>query len=144
MAFHLGKPILVMIVIALLSGSVLLSHRSPPRADLVLWTFTDIHADTYKSIIHQFEKQTQQRVDIQLMSNRAQTVRLESMFMSDQRGGVLPDVVEIEIGEVGKFFRPPVDEIGLLPLNDFLRQGGWDQRIVASRFAPWSKHGVIF
>src|SRR3954451_2023502 len=99
MTFHLGKPILVMLVMALLSGTVLLLHRTPPRANLTLWTFTEIHANTYRSIIDQFERQTNQDVDIQLLSDRAENVRLESMFMSGQAGDVLPDVVEIEIGQ---------------------------------------------
>jgi ABC-type glycerol-3-phosphate transport system substrate-binding protein len=144
MPFHLGKPILVMILISLVSGAVLIGHRTPPRKDLVLWTFTDIHADTYKSIIDQFERDSGQSVDIQLLATRAMNVRLESMFMSNQKGDILPDVVEIEVSQVGKYFRPPVDQIGFLPLNDYLHRGGWDRRIVASRFAPWSKHDVIF
>ncbi len=144
MSFPLGKPVLVMLVVAVVSGAVVMLR--PPRAhtDLTFWTFADSHADTYRSITGVFEKQTGKTVDVQLLSGRAQTVRLESMFMSGQSGAALPDAVEIEIGQVGMFFRPPLDEIGLLPLNDYLKRSGWDQRILASRFAPWSKQGVIF
>jgi arabinosaccharide transport system substrate-binding protein len=144
-SFHLGKPILVMLVIALISGAFIAAHRSPPQADLTLWTFTHIHADTYRAIIDRFEKQSGRTVSIQNMSGRAENVRLESMFMTGQDDPrVLPDVVEIEIGSVGRFFRPPLEEIGLLPLNAFLRRDGWDQRIVAARLAPWSKQDVVF
>lgn len=142
--FHLGKPILVMLGIAVLSSGFLLMHRPMPPADLVLWTFTDIHADTYRSIIDEFERNTSRRVSIQHMTSRAENVRLESMFMTGQSSRVLPDLVEIEIGQVGKFFRPPIEEIGLLPLNDYLRKEGWDQRIVPMRLATWSKQDVIF
>lgn len=145
MQFHLGKPILVMIVVALLSGAFI-ARQTPSRkpAKLVLWTFAAAHAETYAKIIDQFEKQTGAEVDIQHLSLRAETVRLESMFMSGQDGRILPDVVEMEIGNVGRFFRPPVDEVGFLPLNDYLKQGDWNNRIVPSRFAPWSKGDVIF
>jgi arabinosaccharide transport system substrate-binding protein len=66
------------------------------------------------------------------------------MFMADKESEELPDVCEIVIGSIGKFFRPPVDQIGLVPLNDYLDKSGWRKRIVESRFAPWTKEGVIF
>jgi arabinosaccharide transport system substrate-binding protein len=34
--------------------------------------------------------------------------------------------------------------VGFLPLNDFLKRDGLMDRMVPSRFAPWSKEGVIF
>lgn len=83
-------------------------------------------------------------MDVQLLSGRALPVRLESMFMSGTCGRPLPDLVELEIGWVGRFFRAPAHEVGLLPLNELLARGGWDQRIVQQRFAPWSKAGTIF
>jgi len=154
MSFHLGKPILVMIVIAAVTGTAIaLRSRERKRADLVLWVFADSHAKTYRgsglpgeppSLVEKFRKMHGLTVDIQLLSYRAENVRLVSMFMSDMKGPVVPDVVEIEIGQVGRFFRPPVNEVGLLPLNDFLKESGWMDRIVKTRFAPWSKEGVIF
>ncbi|HEY7120190.1 MAG TPA: hypothetical protein VH475_26620, partial [Tepidisphaeraceae bacterium] len=56
----------------------------------------------------------------------------------------VPDAVELEIGSVAKYFRPPVRDVGLLPLNDLLARSGWIDKIVKARFAPWSKEGVIF
>ena len=55
-----------------------------------------------------------------------------------------PDLVEVEINRIGKFFRPPVEEVGFLPLNDLLKRDGLYDQIVESRYAPWSKQGVIF
>jgi ABC-type glycerol-3-phosphate transport system substrate-binding protein len=144
MSFHLGKPILVMLLLAVASGGFILWHRSPPRADLVLWVFTDIHADTYRPILDEFTRQTGKTVSIQTLTTRAENVRLESMFMTGQSEGILPDLVEIEISHVGKFFRPPVDEIGFLPLDDYLKRDGWDKRIVPVRLATWSKQDIVF
>ena len=144
MSFPLGKPILLMGVIALVAGAAL-ALRAPGREkDLVLWVFADSHAETYRSIVGQFERDTGISVDIQFLSGRALPVRLETMFMSGTSGRPLPDVVELEIGWVGRFFRAPVHEVGFLPLNELLARGGWDQRIVQQRFAPWSKRGTIF
>jgi arabinosaccharide transport system substrate-binding protein len=144
MSFHLGKPILVMLLIAVVSGAFIASRKDDRDADLVLWVFAEAHAKTYRSIIDEFERETGKTVSIQLISNRASAIRLESMFMSDQKGRVLPDLVEVEIGHVGQFFRPPTDHIGFLPLNDYLQRGGWDKRIVPTRFSAWSKQDVIF
>src|SRR3982751_3947733 len=144
MSFHLGNPILVMLIMALGCGAFVMRQPPQPKEQLIFWTFADAHAQTYRTIIDQFEKENNVKVDIQNVSLRAETIRLESMFMSDQSGRILPDLIEIEVGNVGRFFRPPVDEIGFLPLNDYLARDSWDKRIVNARFATWSKSGVIF
>lgn len=144
MSFPLGKPIMVMIALALITGAGMLARSAPPKKDLTFWVFADQHADTYRSIIGEFEEQTGLSVDIQLLNSRAMPVRLESMFMSGAGTPPLPDVVELEIGWVGRFFLPPVEQIGLLPLNDLLRDSGWQDQVVAGRIAPWSKREVIF
>jgi arabinosaccharide transport system substrate-binding protein len=144
MAFRLGRPILVMSIVAVVSGALIARHRDPPRPDLVMWVFAEGHAVAYRSLLPQFERRTGRTVGIELMTGRAEDARLQSMFMSGQSGPSLPDVVEIEIGAVGKFFRPPVEDIALLPLNDRLERSGWGRRILPSRFAPWSKRGTIF
>lgn len=147
MSFHLGRPILVMLVVSLLCA-VVLGVRSgrERRADLTLWVFDEqqqrIYTEGSPSLIEQFRQQTGKSVRVELVPTRAEDVRLTSMFMSDSRD--VPDVVELEIGSVAKYFRPAVRDIGLLPLNDFLARSGWRDRIVNARFAPWSKHGVIF
>jgi arabinosaccharide transport system substrate-binding protein len=144
MEFHLGKPILILSIVAVLSGGLILSRLAPPQADLQLWTFTAAHADTYRAMIPDFERQHGLTVSIESLSSRAEGVRLESMFMSGQTRRPLPDLVEIEIGQIARFFRPPVDAIGLEPLNAYLERDGWTGRLLESRLATWSKDGVIF
>ena len=60
-----------------------------------------------------------------------------------------PDLAEIEISLVGRFFRPPLDEVGFRPLDDFLDRRdaeyqGLRKWLVESRLAPWQKQGVTF
>src|SRR5690554_2472960 len=126
MAFHLGKPILVMLLMATVSGGWLLWRPAPPpRADLVVWVFAESHARTYRdrgedgspSLVERFEQRTGKRVDVQLISGRSQAVRLASIFMSQTTGDVVPDLVEVEIGQVGRYFRPPLSQVGFLPLD---------------------------
>src|SRR5436305_5220408 len=122
---------------------------------MTVWTFVEAHARTYRgegaqaagageSPVARFTRLTGKSVDVIHISSRAEDVRLLSMFNNDKPVASLPDLAEIEIGAVGKYFRPPVDEVGFLPLNDFLKRSGWYDQIVQSRFAPWTKDGQIF
>src|ERR1700677_1743628 len=47
MSFPLGKTILALVAVAILSGGAVLFHRPPAPADLTLWTFADPHARMY-------------------------------------------------------------------------------------------------
>jgi len=152
MSFHLGKPILVMLAVAAVSGTGLLFRPSPPRRpDLLLWVFAESHAQIYRSgtpdqpsLIEQYWRSRHKTFGVELLSDRAEGVRLESIFMSDISGPEVPDLAEIEISDVGKYFRPPMDEVGFLPLNNYLQKSGWMDKVVKARFAPWSKEGKIF
>lgn len=152
---NLGKPILVMLVIAAVSGAGLCLRPGPaPRPEMVLWVFSESHARTYRGdgqqmsqqppLVELYRRRTGTSVGVQLLSARAENVRLESIFMSDIQGPEVPDLAEIEIGFIGRFFRPPLAEIGFLPLNDYLAKSGWMDKVVKARFAPWTKEGKIF
>ena len=129
------------------------TQRQTKRADVEVWTFSEQHwrvftgsnqpAD-YVSPLKQFENATGLTGEIKLINARAENTRLSTMFMSKTGWPEMPECVEIEISSVGRYFRPPVDEVGLLPLNDFIERHGWRGQIVESRLAPWSKHGTIF
>ena len=144
MNFHLGKPILVMIVIALVAGGAALLQPGQEKADLTLWVFADSHRKSYQKPVAKFQQQNGMTVNVNLISGSAMDLRLNSMFMADPYSEELPDLAEIEISWVGKYFRPPLDQVGLIPLNDFLKESGWEDKIVKQRLAPWTKDGVIF
>ncbi len=230
MSFHLGKPILAMIGIAVVSAGIIFNYPRPQRSDLVVWVFSDLHARSYRDAV-----ETQLAVDapagaaslmlsdasllrsgddlelpgetvcvratqaegrswlvtldqplarthpagtaarvpslvelhcrragletsVKLISTRALDVRLMSLFNSLSLD--VPDLAEVEIGSAGMYFRPPVEEVGFLPLNRYLWRDGIldldndgpinlmadspDDRIVRSRFAGWSKEGIVF
>jgi arabinosaccharide transport system substrate-binding protein len=153
--FPLGRPILAMIITAALAGILILFRHAPPRADLTLWVSADLHARMYQgttngpSLLDQFQSRTGKSVRLDLINTQAMDVRLLSLFMfaqgnSSADDSAAPDVVEVPLESIGKYFRPPVDEVGFLPLNDYLAKSGWMDRIVVSRFSPWSKGGKIF
>jgi arabinosaccharide transport system substrate-binding protein len=143
-SFHLGKPILVMLVIALVAGVVVTLRPSQEAADLTVWVFADSHYKAYKPLIPEFERKHNVKVNLNILNARALGVRLTSLFMADEQSEETPDLVEVEIGLMGRFLRPPVKDIGFLPLNDRLKESGLHDQIVQTRFAPWSKEGTIF
>jgi arabinosaccharide transport system substrate-binding protein len=144
MSFHLGKPILVMLIIAMVAGALTFTRPDQKKADLTLWVFADSHYQTFKRLVPKFSDDTGMSVNLNLVSGQAMDLRLSSLFMTNPTSDQLPEVVEIEIGWVGKFFRPPVDEMGLIPLNDMLKESGWYDKLIKSRFAPWTKDDLIF
>ena len=81
---------------------------------------------------------------MQIVQAQAMSRRLQADFADELDGAGVPDVVEIEINQIGKFFRPPLGEVGFEPLRPMLEASGDYDRILESRFAPWSKQGVIF
>jgi arabinosaccharide transport system substrate-binding protein len=135
----IGNPVLVLAMTAVVTGIWIASDRSAPSADLVVWTFSDVHGEIDRQLIPEFQKSTGLSVDIQAMAQQTEDVRLVSMFMSGAAGRDLPDLCEIEIGSIGKFFRAPPQAIGFLPLNEYLSESGEDHLILPSRLAPWSK-----
>ena len=144
MNFHLGKPILVMLVVALIAGAVVAVRPAQRQADLTVWVFADSHYKSFQPLIPEFERKHNVTVNLNLLNMRALAVRLTSLFMADKYSPEIPDLVEVEISTIGRFLRPPVEEVGFRPLNDYVSKSGYDERIVPQRFGLWSKQGQIF
>ncbi len=123
MEFPLGKPILAMLCASLFSGAALLCIGRTPSSDLTLWVFADSHARTYRSVKDRFEQETAKSVAVDDVGDSI-NIRLASLFMAGRTGPALPDAAEIEIGNIGRFFRPPVSDIGFVPLNHYLETSG--------------------
>jgi len=148
---HLGKPMGVLALVAVASGLAVL-HRPPaPRTDLTVWVFTEDEAATFRepagggrSLIEQFRQNTGKSVHVELLAQRALDGRLMSLFLADDPAAEAPDLVEIDLGSVAKFLRPPTSDIGLLALNPYLEESGDMQRLLPSRLVTWSKHGIIY
>ncbi|MCC6422601.1 MAG: carbohydrate ABC transporter substrate-binding protein [Phycisphaerales bacterium] len=149
MNFFLPKPIALMGLLAIVTGLLVMVRPESRPTDLTVWTFAPEHARMYRdridgrpSLVEQYELLTGKRVDVRLLSANALDVRLLSLIHSNGRD--VPDLVEIEIGSIGKYFRAPMDRVGLLPLNGYLQQSGLLDQIVPWRLAPWTKNGVLF
>ena len=147
--FPFGRALLVLAIIAVVCG-VAVAARSPlPRPDLLLWLPSATHHKQFAPLLADWRPTTGGSVGLELIAGRPLNIRLLSMFMGDRRDRGVPDLVTIEIGQVGKYFRPPPDGIGLRPLDPWLDRllpdgRTWRQRILPSRLAPWSRSGVCF
>ena len=143
-AFPLGKPVLVMALVAAVTGAAAVLRPPPKKHGLGFWVFADSHYDAYQGEVPALQRAAAMPVDLQLVQAFAMNRRLQAIFADGHTGPGTPDVVEIELSHIGKYFRPPLQEVGFEPLNDRLIASGWYDKIVQSRFAPWSKRGVIF
>jgi arabinosaccharide transport system substrate-binding protein len=151
MHFSLGKPILVLALIAILTGPFVWHRPEQQRKDLLVWSTALSHVNIYQhehkaadgtvtpSLIDQFHKLTGLTVDVELLSGRAQDIRLVSLFMSQTRGPMVPDLVEIEISSIGQYLRAPINDVGVMPLNGYLAKSPEAKNILTSRMAAYSK-----
>lgn len=164
MAFHLGRPILVMVSLAAVAGVAMSMRSAPPKRDLEFWLFSGLHADTFRgkgdakpgdppTLVEDFERKNPGRhVEIRMINMRAIETRMLSLLMSDAKGDTVPDVFSIDVSSIGKFFRFPADDVGLKPLDEFLDRplpaseggGTWRQRLPAARLATWTRGGKVF
>jgi hypothetical protein len=124
MPFTPGRPLLVLLVVALSSG-VLVGLRPPaPRADLNYWIFAEAHRYELTPILDGFARERRITYDLDLVAGNALGMRLESLFLSQARGPQVPDLVNIEVHQIGRFFLPPVEGMGLLDLTPFFATRG--------------------
>jgi ABC-type glycerol-3-phosphate transport system substrate-binding protein len=139
-----GRAVWMLGALALLSGAWAALRPADRPADLTVWVFAEANARKYRdTLIPEFERRTGRSVRVELINARALESRLQSMLMSGN-SGELPDVVELEIGAVARFFRPPPDRIGLLPLEARLAKLDPQPNLPPASVATWSKGGHVF
>ena len=145
--FPLGRPILSLVAVAAVTAVALLVRPGRPAADLTVWAFTRSGAAADHAAAAAFTRATGRSVRVDLVAAAALDVRLSSLFMADLRSAVdpsRPDVVELELESVGKFLRGSPDDVGFLPLDGYLRRGGWWGKIMPARLVPYSLGGHVF
>lgn len=131
MPFAPGRPLLVLLVVALVSGVAVAFRPAPERPTLDYWIFAEAHRYELRPILDGFARDRGITYDLDLVAGSALGARLESLFMSQARGPQVPDLVNLEIHQVGRFFRPPVEGMGMLDLTDFFETRG-ERRIASS------------
>lgn len=138
----MGPAPLLVAAIALFSAVALLftpTQRSD--ADLIFWTYSPDHHNAYSRSIQQFIDTHGVTAEVQLVHQSAINQRLSSAFWANAN---VPDLVEVEITDVGQFFRGPVDQIGFRDLTPWLEASGMLENIPANRLAAYTHRGRIF
>lgn len=115
------------------------SNRSD--AELVMWTFSPDHHNAYSRKIGDFVERTGVTAEVQLVHQSAINQRLSSAFWANAN---VPDLVEVEITDVGQFFRGPVEQIGFRDLRPWLEASGMLEHIPGNRLAAYTHRGRIF
>ena len=146
--FPAGRVPLLLLVFAVLSGGVV-AVRSARTVDydLTIWTFAHVNHNEYLNRLKDLAEPgavegLPDRDRIHLLNlGRASTDRLALAVMS---GTGLPDLVEIEQSEVGRYFRGPLEGIPFVDLTDRIHQEGWHEKCVRARFLKYSTRGRIF
>ena len=138
-----GKAPALILLITVVAGFYLALHPvSEQRATMRFWTFARNHSVPYQKATPSFEaKHPGTTLDVQLVHGEAVTSRLRAAFWADLD---VPDLVEVEISRAGSFFRGPPEDVGFIDLMPFLRSTGYYDRIVKTRFAPYTNKGKIY
>jgi arabinosaccharide transport system substrate-binding protein len=138
----LGLAPLLITVMGLIAGLYLLINpvRSQ-HSDLTMWVFGAIHADAYKVAAKGFSDRNGHTVDVQLINYNAVNQKLRSALWAAVN---IPDLVEIEKGAAGGFFRGPHDKVGFLDLKPYLERDGILGRVPANALATYTDRGAIF
>jgi arabinosaccharide transport system substrate-binding protein len=144
MEFPYGKAPFWILILAMLTGSVMLTSRmftNAKRPDLVFVVFAPRHYEAYQKLIPQFEKSHNCKVQLQQVDQRGLQTRLQSALLADTE---VPDMVEILNPFMGAFMKGPLKDVGFVDLTDRVKAEHLDERMVKSRFSVWSSRGRIF
>jgi arabinosaccharide transport system substrate-binding protein len=137
--FPPGRVPLLLIVFALASGLAVAVRMAVPIPPVVsIWTFTHLAAEEFADRLTDHPDRDRIKV---LNLGRAMSDRLSLGVMTRTE---LPDLVEIEQSELGRYLRGPVDQIPFVDLTERIQREGWDTKCVAARFARYSVQGHIF
>lgn len=129
--FPFGPAIATMLCLAALGAVMVALRANKPRESLVFWSNSDLHMRYQGNMpqypaaaLHGWTTPDGGLVDCKQVKENALNLRLLSMFMGGRSDAGVPDIVQVEIGKVGMFFRPPVSQVGFLPLDHYLDTRG--------------------
>jgi arabinosaccharide transport system substrate-binding protein len=139
--FPLGRAPVVMALLFLASLPFIGMRPSAGENALQFWVFANTHYDEYKERVDLFEKERGVKVNLQLVPGNVLVDKLLAAFLSNTGA---PDLAEIEINQSGRFFLGRKSNVGFLDLTERLKREGLLERIVQTRFVPWSNRGSIY
>jgi arabinosaccharide transport system substrate-binding protein len=130
-------------VFASLLGLFLFSSSLGFAQDLQLWTFVNTHARWFREQAERYKTEVNPDFNLEVVEIAGAEMfdRLRISLQSDGAGA--PDMADIEQGAFGSFLRGGSDP-GLVPLNDLLEAGGYNEQLVAARQALYTYDGTTY
>jgi len=141
-AFPLGRAPFVILIMFFVAAPFVLARPQPLKGNVEYWTFAQTHYDEYIGRVKEFEKRHPgTTVRVSKVQESILRDKLAAAFLSDTNA---PDLVEVEISHVGRFFQGPASDVGFLDLTDRLHSEGWFDKLVPSRLVPWTVKGRTY
>ena len=137
---HFGKAPLIFGLLFLLAFPVVVFRGDDQTSTLEFWVFHQIHYDEYAARIPAFEA-ANPGVKVELRQVSKSHDKLLAAFLS---GIGAPDLAEVEISSVGRFFKGSKEEIGFVDVTDRIEADGIMDEFVRARMAPWSLDGRVY
>ncbi len=138
----IGLAPAAMLALLVLSAPFVLRPRSRKGDVIRVWTFAQTHFDEYEARVGLFEERHPGvAVDLQLLPGNVMFDKMISSFLS---GVGAPDLAEVEISSVGRFFLGRKSDCGWVDLKPRLEAEGYLDQVVQARFVPWSNRGSIY
>lgn len=127
------------------AGAPAASTGAAPAATALtmeLWTFVNTHARWFREMATRYKDEMNPNFELNV-SEIAYADMHDKLQIALQSGGVgAPDVSDIEQGRFGGFLRGA--DPGLVDLTDRLKEGGYNEQLVASRQALYSFQGKTY
>ena len=110
---------------------------------LELWTFVNTHARWFREQAERYQAEVNPNFELEVVEIAGGEM-FDRLRISLQSGGVgAPDLADIEQGAFGSFLRGGGDP-GLVPLNETLEMGGYEDQLVGARQALYTFDGVTY
>lgn len=109
---------------------------------LELWTFVNTHARWFRSMAEDYKKE-KPNFELNVSEIAYQDMHDKALIALQAGGAGAPDLVDLEQGRFGGFLRGTGDP-GLIDLTDWLKEGGYMDKLVASRQALYTYQGKTY
>ena len=130
---HLGKAPVIFAILLGLSFLLIIFRESDKKSTLEFWVFAQTHYEEYQASIPSFEA-SNPGVTVKLRQVTNIHDKLLAAFLS---GIGAPDLAEVEISSVGRFFKNSKKEIPFVDLTERVESSNLTNVFLPARVAPW-------
>ena len=107
---------------------------------LELWAFVNTHARWFRSMAEDYKKDVNPNFELDV-KEIAYTEMHDKLLVAHQTGVGAPDFGDVEQGRFGGFLK---GQIGFVDLTEWLKAGGYLEKLVASREALYTWQGKVY